>query len=168
MLFRSQFQKTETLRFTVAELLSGIGAAGFFVSLALPAIKHGQDQLGINCFTMALFFVFGSSPSPLATELHLMSIASHTMHLCAFILVLVIWNRRIHATQLKTFCSLITILCVLYLGTVPYSSIETVYFGFYLWLASMILIAIAAFSSSPHRTRDNNAMNRSGEARGFN
>ena len=141
----TQFQKIETLRFTAAELFSGAGVFGFLISLALPAIKHGQDQLGINCFTMALFSIFGSSPSPLANERQLMSIASHAMHLAALISIFLIWNRRIDASPIKISCGVTILLLASFVGTVPYSSIETVYFGFYLWLTSMAVIAVALF-----------------------
>ena len=146
---QTQFLKIESLRFTLAEWMSIIGVVGFLISLALPAIKHGQDQLGVNCFTMALFCVFGSSPSPLANERQIMSIASHAIHLSTLISLFLIWIREMNAFPIKAICAMATMTCVLYIRAVPYSNIEAVYFGFYLWLASMALIAIAQFLPNP-------------------
>jgi len=137
--------ESRQLQLSASEILSAIGAVCFLISLALPAIKHGQDQLGINCFTLSLFCVFGSSPSPLANERQLMSIASHAMHVSVFASFVMTWLKRPGLTPPKAMCAIVAIPCALFVLTVPYSSIETVYFGFYLWLTSMAVIAVALF-----------------------
>lgn len=145
MLEPSQSSKLKTLQFSTAEIISGLGILCFMISLALPAIKHGSDMLGINCFLIALLGAVTYSPFSFLNERQMMCIASHAMHLTGLIAVVLTWNRVAGFSAVKYACVSITVLCVPYVATTRYSCIETVYFGFYLWLASLLLINAAPF-----------------------
>ena len=84
-----------TLQFDNREIVCGLGIGLFVISLAIPAIKHGNDTLGIECFLMGLFCMFGPAHPQAITgnERQLMSLVSHAMHVSAIISIFLAFSR---------------------------------------------------------------------------
>lgn len=132
---------SKTLQVSNSEVVCGLGIGLFCVSLAIPAIKHGKDFLGIECFTIGLLFMFRSAND----ERQLISLVAHLMHLSALIPILIVWNRKNADLAWKLLPCLFAMICITCLLTVPYSNIERVYVGYYIWLFSIAVITLSPF-----------------------
>ena len=127
--------------------MCALGIILFGISLAIPALRHGKDTLGVECFTMGLFCIFGSSESDAGRQRQLMSLVSHAMHVSLLVPAYIVWGRKHVGMSWRITPLLFSISCIAILLTVPYAGIEQVYAGYYIWLSSIVIIAISPFVS---------------------
>ena len=128
-----------------AEIVSCVGVFGFCLSLLLPAIKHGQVHTGLTCFFMAFIAFVTESHGGASQERQLMCIAAHLMHLLAIVSLVQLWLGRRSTKPIQFLLSVVIVAIAAYLFTVPYSSIEAIYPGYYVWLLSVCTISLAHF-----------------------
>ncbi len=132
-----------TLTFTRAEVVAGVRFILFLVSLALPAYKHGRISICLEGFTVGTLLLL----RPVFDELHRICIWSFAMHLAAIIAWVCVFNRWTVSITVKAVLMTTIVLSGLRVLAAPYSSVETVYFGYYLWVFGVVVIGSALFIS---------------------
>ncbi|NNE00060.1 MAG: hypothetical protein HKN47_22295 [Pirellulaceae bacterium] len=147
-------QQPTTLSFSKAEVGCYLGIAIFVVSLTLPAIKHGKTMLGIECVAGSSIVAFFPGRGRKASELADMCRASLVAHVCCIILVTIVCFRLQVPQIIRSLITGLVLLTCCYLVAVPYSEIEEVYPGYYLWLASLVVLSLSHYVSDWNIVRD--------------
>jgi hypothetical protein len=136
----------KTLKLTLSETATLLGLAMLVGSLTLPAVKHGKVMLGFECFIVSSILAFSPpSPSATASQLIMMARVALLVQLCAAIVTVMVFLKVRTNSAAKSIPSGLVLLGCFYLVTIPYSGIETAYAGFYMWLASLVLLAIGPY-----------------------
>lgn len=122
--------------------LVGIFACG--ISLFSPAVKHGKILSGLELNAISTILAFlGSSQGETSSERTLMCRVLLIANVCAP-LMLLLGSRLFKGVPYFGYVVFAVLtLCVLFLLTVPYSEIESVYWGYFVWLAGLVLIALS-------------------------
>ena len=126
---------TKQLSFTKSETVCLVGVALLMITLFLPVAKHGEVLTGLDLFAIGALMSFLSTG-----ELAFKSGIAVVLDASCLAAVLCVFNGlggrlvRVAIASIAAVCFVILLM--------PHSSLERVFAGYYIWLASALAICL--------------------------
>ena len=117
----------------------------FALSLALPVVRHGKIVFGIECLFFSSILVFSPDGGPRGT---FTAVLAHLACLISGVMILL--NLKINMVVGLAIAGLVALNCVIAIYF-PYHSFEKMFFGYYIWLSSLVLMSAALFFAQENR-----------------
>jgi len=147
---KTRASHTSPLYSSACLLLCISGLLLFATSLILPAIKYGKITHGIECLGLTVVAFTPASPYSTTTNLLVwMSRAAVLAHTsCVVISACVFLKIKLNRVAGRILSGLVMSICFLFLLPINYGA-ELRYTGYYVWLASLIMISTSIHITEP-------------------
>ena len=126
---------TKQLSFTKTETVCLVAVASLMITLFLPAAKQGEVLTGLDLFAIGALMSFLSTG-----ELAFKSGVAVVLNASCLAAVVAVFN-GMRSRLVRVAIASIAAVCFVIL-LVPYSSLERVFAGYYLWLVSALAICL--------------------------
>ncbi len=124
-----------------------IGVALCVASLFLPAAKHGKVIWGLECFSLGTIVgLTGSSNGE--DDMTVFCRVAVAANACAGLMAVLGVSGKLTSGWCAAVMMCVLVVCVGYLYRVPYAGIETVYVGYYVWLAGLCFMGLGGATES--------------------
>ncbi|WP_437191704.1 hypothetical protein [Planctomicrobium sp. SH527] len=150
MIEQPQDEQPKIVTFERNEILLMMGVGLYAISMALPAVKLGDDVPGLMCFLCGFIFCFNVDPGdPFSNNAAIAALLGTIANVTVFFLLVFGFDKSKEISGVPWFFCVVAVVCVLGLLIVPLIGrrdgmvfVVEFYVGYYVWIAGLLLMSV--------------------------